>query len=256
MLALDNGTGLLSGYTAKMDAGNRRFALVVPTFNEAGNIGVVLERAVNALNRQSIPWQLLVVDDESSDGTHRIACEFAKSESRVRVLQRRAQRGLAGAITYGWSQTDAELLGVIDADLQHPPELLPDLLAELSSGFDIAIASRYVRPHSMDAWSPIRRAISRCSILLSTLVQKPVKVLDPMSGFFVLRRDCIAGMTFQQSGFKLLLEILSRGHIRSAVEVPFTFEPRQRGKSKANAITGVQYITLLYRLCLKGGVQK
>jgi dolichol-phosphate mannosyltransferase len=198
----------------------------------------------------------VVVDDESTDATRNIAAEIARSEPRIRVLERHEQRGLAGAITYGWRQTHADFLGVIDADLQHPPELLPALLAEVSSGFDVAIASRYVRPHSMDEWNPLRRAVSRLSILVSSPVQKPqLKIKDPLSGFFVLRRKCISGISFQQNGFKLLLEILARGQVHSVIEIPFTFQPRQQGKSKANAMTAWHYLALLYRLCFEHSAQ-
>ena len=220
--------------------GAHKFALVVPTLNEAGSIRTLLERVVAVLSNTTIPWEILVVDDDSRDGTADIALGFAQSDPRVRILVRHGKRGLAGAITYGWSQTDADLLGVIDADLQHPPEVLSALLGEVRDGADLAIASRYVRPHSMDKWNPLRRAVSRLSILVSRPVQKPeLTIKDPMSGFFVLRRRPISGISFQQTGFKLLLEILARGRINSAIEIPFTFEPREKGKSKANAMTAL-----------------
>jgi dolichol-phosphate mannosyltransferase len=162
------------------------------------------------------------------------------------------KRGLAGAITYGWARTEADLLGVIDADLQHPPELLPTLISKVTDGCDIAIASRYVLPHSIDGWSPLRAAISRMSLLASKPVQTPgLEVKDPMSGFFVLRRKCISGLDFQPPGFKLLLEILARGYVSSVTEVPFKFAPRRQGKSKANLMTAVHYLSLLRRLVFK-----
>jgi dolichol-phosphate mannosyltransferase len=139
----------------------------------------------------------------------------------VRLLVRTGQPRLAGAITYGWAHTDADLLGVIDADLQHPPEL-PTLISRVTNARDIAIASRYFQAHSIDGWSPLRAAISRMSFLASKPVQKPgLEVMDPMSGYFVLRRKCISVLDFQPSGFKLLLEILARGHISSVTDVSF-----------------------------------
>jgi dolichol-phosphate mannosyltransferase len=229
-----------------------KFALVVPTLNEAAKIEPLLERLVAAMSPSSVAWEILVVDDKSSDGTIDTVNRFAESESRVRLLVRGGQRGLAGAITYGWAHTEADLLGVIDADLQHPPELLPALISKVMDGCDIAIASRYVQAHSIDGWSPLRAAISRMSLLASKSVQKPaLEVKDPMSGFFVLQRKCISGLDFQSTGFKLLLEILARGHIRSMTEIPFKFAPRQQGKSKANLMTAVHYISLLWRLTFK-----
>ena len=120
-----------------MNSADQTFALVVPTINEVANIKVLLDRAVTALSRLPIPWEIIVVDDQSSDGTLDIVRRFAESESRVRLLVRAGQKGLAGAIAYGWAQTDADLLGVIDADLQHPPELLPTLINKVSDGCDI-----------------------------------------------------------------------------------------------------------------------
>lgn len=228
------------------------FALVIPTLNEAGNIKTVLQRAVGALSAADVPWEILVVDDDSSDGTPDIAREFASSEPRVRVISRQGKRGLAGAITYGWGQTEATVVGVIDADLQHPPELLPALINGIREGADIAIASRYLNPTSMEGWNPLRRIVSKVGVVVGKRVEAPgLRVKDPLSGFFVFRRECIAGLDFQEAGFKLLLEILARGRIRSAIEIPFKFAVRTRGKSKANAMTAIHYLLLLMRLSSK-----
>ena len=229
-----------------------RFALVVPTLNEAGNIRRVLEHAVEALSLLRSDWEIIVVDDNSADGTGDLVKAFAASDNRVRLATRVSQRGLAGAITHGWSQTNAELLGVIDADLQHPPEVLPSLLAAVHNGADIAIASRYVQPNSMDGWNPVRKALSRMGVLASTSVQRrELQVKDPLSGFFIVRRECIQGIEFQKTGFKLLLEILAKGRIKSVAEVPFQFASREHGSSKANAMTGVHYLSLLLKLSFK-----
>ena len=222
---------------------------MIPTLDEGRNISAVIDRTISVLSPITSPWEILVVDDESSDGTAAIVSEYAKSEPRVRVLVRRGERGLAGAITHGWAQSSAGLLGVMDADLQHPPELIPALINEISNGADIAIASRYIRPHSMDNWNPLRRLISRLGVLASKPVQRAaLSVKDPLSGFFVVRRKCADGLTFQQSGFKLLLEILAKGRIDSVSEVPFDFAVRQNGQSKAGLMTAVHYLILLFRL--------
>jgi len=234
----------------------QKFALVVPTLNEAENITTVLDRVTGAMSMIQVPWEVLVVDDDSDDSTGRKVLQYAESDRRVRLLVRRSQRGLAGAVSYGWAQTDADLLGVIDADLQHPPELLPTLINKVCEGFDVAVASRYLRPNSTQGWSLIRRVVSRLSIVATVRVQKSaVRVKDPMSGFFVLRRECIEGLSLQPTGFKVLLEILATGHVNSAVEVPFTFAPRHYGKSKANGMTALHYISLLYKLSRYVGPQ-
>src|SRR6266567_9005248 len=186
----------------------KKFALVVPTLNEAENIVTVLDRAREALSQLPLPWEILVVDDDSKDGTQEIVRRCSETHPGIRLVQRLAQKGLAGAITYGWKHTDADILGVMDADLQHPPELLPELVNRVCQGSDIAIASRYLHADSIEGWDLPRRLISRLSTLASKPVQRSgLRVRDPMSGFFVLRRECIEGIQFQSEGFKLLLEI-------------------------------------------------
>ena len=227
----------------------KKFALVVPTLNEAENIVIVLDRVREALSPLPLVWEILVVDDDSTDGTAEAVRRYAETHAVVQLLERQSQKGLAGAITYGWKHTDADIIGVMDADLQHPPELLPELVAKVCQGADIAIASRYLHADSMEAWSLPRRTISRLSILASQPVQRSkLRVRDPMSGFFVLRRECIGGLHFQTTGFKLLLEILAKGRIRSIAEIPFKFGTRSSGASKANGMTAVYYLGLLCRL--------
>jgi dolichol-phosphate mannosyltransferase len=164
---------------------------------------------------------------------------------------RKGQRGLAGAVIHGWANTDASLLGVIDGDLQHPPEVLPDLLNAVLKDNDIAIASRYATStkDSVSEWGKARLLISRASTLATgPLQRKNVRVKDPMSGFFIVRRACIEGIDLQPQGFKILLEILVKGRIQSAVEVPFRFATRQSGKSKADFKVALHYFTLLGKL--------
>jgi dolichol-phosphate mannosyltransferase len=226
-----------------------KFGLVIPTLNEEANIGALLERARSSLNGLQIDYELLVVDDDSADNTGAVVRECSTLDPRVRLLVRRGCRGLAGAVTYGWDHTDANLLGVIDADLQHPPELLSVLVTLIQEGHDMAIASRYCDGNGIAGWNPVRRAISQLSTWITVPLQKPgIRVKDPLSGFFVLRRTCIAGVPLQPEGFKLLLEILVRGDIRSVAEIPYHFGLRHGGRSKANLRVGLNYLQLLGRL--------
>src|SRR5436853_159327 len=107
---------------------NGQFALVIPTLNEAGNMPALLDRVQIALARVDLDYQLLIVDDDSQDGTADIVNEYSRRDPRIRLLVRKGARGLAGAVIYGWKHTDATFLGVMDADLQHPPETLPELV--------------------------------------------------------------------------------------------------------------------------------
>jgi len=224
-------------------------AVVVPTLNEAGNVNKLLSELTDALSETHYEYEIIVVDDGSTDGTVDRVRDWTKRDSRVRILSRAGERGLAGAVLYGWSQSRANLLGVIDADLQHPPELLPELLKAVEKA-DIAIASRYSRNNGIKGWNVLRAAVSRLSTLAASplISKKNLGVTDPMSGFFVIHRRCIEGLTFQTTGFKLLLEILVRGRIRTAREVAYNFGLRQAGRSKASATVAWHYLHLLGRL--------
>jgi len=225
-----------------------KLALVVPTLHEALNIEAVLERIRRSLDALGIDYELIVVDDDSRDGTDVIVKRIAAQDRRVRLLVRTGERGLSGAISYGWQNSSADVLGVIDADLQHPPEVLPDLWRGMDS-HDLAIASRYAAPGGMKDWNPVRRLLSRISTKLAVPVQKKsIRVRDPLSGFFLVRRSCLDGLVVQPHGFKILLEILVRGNVRSVAEVPFVFGERARGNSKAGLSTGLDYLYLLGKL--------
>jgi dolichol-phosphate mannosyltransferase len=227
----------------------RKFGLVVPTLNEAGNIPVLLDRINAALEPLPIQHEIIVVDDDSTDGTAEVANEYAAHDPRVRVFVRKGQKGLAGAVIHGWEHTDADVLGVIDADLQHPPEVLPSLLEPIMKGADISVASRYVNGNGVREWNRFRLFVSRCSTLATAPLQRNgVKVKDPLSGFFAVRRSCIDNLDLQPEGFKILLEILVKGRIQKAVEVPFRFGSRHSGESKASVKVALQYFTLLGKL--------
>lgn len=226
-----------------------QLALVVPTLREAGNIRVVLDRIRQSLDPVGIAYEILVVDDDSNDGTEAIVQEISRADPRVRLLIRKGERGLGGAVLYGWKHADAEVLGVIDADLQHPPELLPRLWAAVAAGSDVVLASRYAPQGGLENWHPARHLLSRMAIWLTYPLQKrEIYVQDPMAGFFMVRRSCLEGIELHNRGFKILLEILVRGKVRSVSEIPFTFGPRHAGTSKASIAVGLDYFSLLYRL--------
>jgi dolichol-phosphate mannosyltransferase len=148
-----------------------KLAIVIPTLREAENIRTVLNRIREALDPLHIPYELLVVDDNSRDGIDTIVQEVAKADSRVRLLIREHERGLGGAVLHGWKNTEAEVFGVIDADLQHPPELLPELW-KVEAGHDVVLASRYAPLGTLDHWHPARHLLSRTAIWLTYPLQK------------------------------------------------------------------------------------
>ena len=226
-----------------------KLALIIPTLCEAENIGGLLDHVRSVLDPLHIPYEILVVDDDSSDATGAVVSAIALQDPRVRLLVRKGERGLSGAILHGWKNTDAAILGVMDADLQHPPELLPKLIAAIAEGRDLAIGSRYTPGGDLGKWNPVRKLLSAVAVWATWPIQRPgVRAHDPMTGFFLLRRTCIDGIAFQKTGFKLLLEVLVRGRIRSVAEVPFAFGLRYRGASKANFKVAWGYALLLLKL--------
>ena len=227
----------------------QKLALVIPTLCEEGNVGALLCRVRTTLDPLDLNYEILVVDDDSRDGTAEIVTAIAREDSRVRLLVRKGQAGLSGAVLHGWRHTDAQILGVMDADLQHPPELLPELAHAIFSGHDLAIGSRYAPGGGLGQWNPARRLLSAAAVWMTLPIQRTgLRASDPMSGFFFVRRECLDGIPFQQAGFKLLLEILVCARIGSMREIPFAFGRRHRGASKANLKVACDYGRLLATL--------
>ncbi|MGA8529811.1 MAG: glycosyltransferase, partial [Acidobacteriaceae bacterium] len=142
-------------------------ALIIPTLREARNIRPLLCRVRTALDPCDLSYEVIVVDDDSGDGIDDAIAEIAATDSRIRLIVRRGERGLAGAVLRGWAETDAALLAVMDADLQHPPELLPHLWAELDAGADIVVGSRYASGGSLRGWTPLRHLISKIAVWMT-----------------------------------------------------------------------------------------
>lgn len=226
-----------------------KLALVIPTLCEEGSIGGLLVQVRSVLDPLNIPYEIVVSDDDSQDGTGAVVSAISEEDPRVRLVVRKGERGLSGAILFGWQHTDATILGVMDADGQHPPEILPKLVSAIYAGSDLVIGSRYTQGGGVGSWNPARRLVSMVAVWVTWPLQKNhLRVKDPMSGLFMVRRRCLPQTQFQKTGFKLLLDLLVRGNIESVTEVPFAFGLRSHGTSKANFKTAWDYGLLLARL--------
>ena len=219
--------------------------VVLPTYNEAENIRDIIERIISVLERAGIrSFEVLVVDDNSPDGTCLIVREMALRDSRIRCLLRRRNRGLSTAIMRGIHWARGKYVVVMDADFQHPPELVPALYKKaVQTGADIVVATRYARGGGVEGWSRRRLLMSRLANLTAhVLVPATRKTSDPMSGFFLVRKDRIRLETLKPRGYKILMEILARHPWLRVEEVPYVFRSRVRGKSKLGAKTVIDFL--------------
>jgi dolichol-phosphate mannosyltransferase len=226
------------------------FSLVIPTYKEAANINKIVEILSNLLGEGlNGDYELIVVDDDSPDGTWEVAQSLTQEYPNLRVMRRQHERGLSSAVVRGWQVARGRVLGVIDGDLQHPPHVLLQLLGAVDDGADLAVASRHLEDGGVSSWSFIRRFLSRGAQLLGLIILPGVlgRVSDPMSGYFLVRRSAIAGATLNPIGYKILLEVIGRGKIRKIAEVGYVFCERQEGESK---VTWKQYVDYIHHLIL------
>ena len=230
-----------------------RLSLVIPTYNEGENIEYIIQ-LLSLLLDAVLPnaYELIVVDDDSPDLTWKVALSLVSKYPQLRVMRRVEERGLSTAVIRGWQVARGEVLGVIDGDLQHPPELLLQLWAKMQRGADLAVASRHVENGGVSDWSIVRRFLSRGAQLIGLIVLPGVvgRVSDPMSGYFLVRRDCHAGKMLNPLGYKILIEVLGRGNISWIAEVGYVFQERQEGMSKVTWKQYVEYLRHLLKLRL------
>jgi dolichol-phosphate mannosyltransferase len=221
-------------------------AIVIPTFNEAANVPVIVAQLEAALLGHA--WEVIFVDDDSPDGTADVVRRIGRLHPHVRCIQRIGRRGLSSAVIEGVLSVNAPYVAVMDADLQHDESLLVPMLRLLESReTDVVIGSRYMEGGSVGDWSRARHAVSRIATVLSDLVVRS-KVSDPMSGFFMFRRDRFldAAHKLSGSGYKILLDLLaSAPEPLRVAELPYRFRPRVHGESKLDARVMVEHLGLL-----------
>jgi dolichol-phosphate mannosyltransferase len=221
-------------------------SVVVPTFNERDNVVTLFRKLETALGGAA--WEVIYVDDNSPDGTWDVVRALAREDSRVRCIRRIGRRGLAGACIEGILASSAPCAAVIDADLQHDETQLPKMLALLQSGeADLVVGSRYIEGGSATSFDRQRAGFS----MLATQVSKKllrVEMADPMSGFFMIRRDRFEQLAPQLSiqGFKILLDIVASAHGNLRVkEIPYTFGSRLHGESKLDSMVALDFLGLV-----------
>jgi len=221
-------------------------AVIVPTFNERDNISELVSRLEECLRGEA--WEVIFVDDDSTDGTAARIREIARQNPRVRCIQRIGRRGLSSACIEGMLATSSPYLAVIDGDCQHDETVLPRMLEVLKSGeADLVIGSRYAAGGGIGSWEASRARMSRFATRLSRAVIKH-DLSDPMSGFFALRREVLelAVRNLSAVGFKVLLDIIASSPMPPRVrELPYEFRNRHAGESKLDGQAVWAYLMLL-----------
>lgn len=223
-----------------------QLSVIVPTFNERDNVTTLFRRLDAAL--AGVVWEVIFVDDNSPDRTWDVVGDLARQDIRVRCIRRIGRRGLAGACIEGILASSAPFAAVIDADLQHDETQLPKMLSILRGGTaELVVGSRYIEGGSADSFNKQRAGASALATEVARRVLQ-VKVADPMSGFFMIRRDRFEQLAPQLStqGFKILLDIVAtaRGDLR-ITEIPYTFGSRQHGESKLDSMVALDFLGLV-----------
>lgn len=206
-------------------------SIVIPTYNERTRVGELIERISTVFRDHALAGEIIIVDDNSPDGTGAYVDSLSE-QFPVRVVHRPGKLGLGTAVVDGFAAARGNVLGVMDADLSHPPDVLPRMVSALNQWqADVVIASRYIPGGGTKNWPFVRRAMSRFACLLAWPL---TGASDATSGFFLIRRRAAENTRIKAGGFKICLELLVRGEVRTIVEVPYEFSDRAAGESKMN----------------------
>jgi len=225
-------------------------SLIVPTFQEAENIGLFLSRLCEILD-PVLPgsYEIVVVDDESPDGTLEIAAKVAAEHPQIRLVRRHGGRELATAVIRGWQVAQGRVLATINADFQHPPEMIAGMWNLIQSA-DLVVASRYCKGGGVGDWPLMRRLFSRGAQLLGMIILPQIfcRLTDPLSGCFMFQREVVNDVELNPLGYKSLIEVFARGRVKTIAEFPYQMRSRERGKSKATGARSFDFAVQLWRL--------
>lgn len=223
-----------------------KFSFVVPTYNEAEGIGRLIASLDDVFRANALDGEIVVVDDNSPDGTGKIVDELA-TRYPVRCLHRPGKLGLSSGVIDGWkfARPESDALGAMDADFSHDPNAIPAMVRALENGYDLAVGSRYVRGGGIRNW-PLRRKIT--SIVAIALAKPLTPLRDITSGFFLVRRGALEGVELDPIGFKIGLEVIAKARYKRAIEVPYVFTDRVAGTSKLNQGEIFNYLRQLRRI--------
>lgn len=219
-------------------------SIVIPTYNEIENLDKLIRKIHYMMKK--ISFEIIIVDDNSPDGTGRIAEELSNQNGFIRVIHRPQKLGLGSALIEGINLSNSQYIIILDADFQHSPEVLSKFLETNNLKNDIIIASRFINGAKNNGLNPWRTVVSRgAKILAKILLPKIRNISDPLSGFFMFRNKIIKNSNLTGKGWKILLEILNGAEYEKVVELPYVFKPRTKGKSKLKISDYIDYLTLI-----------
>jgi dolichol-phosphate mannosyltransferase len=213
--------------------------VIIPTFKEESNIAAIIREVDAVFSRNAIHGEILVVDDNSPDRTIGIVSELQKSTPHLNLVVRNEDHGLSQSVVEGFQKAQSDIFLVMDADLSHPPDHIPKMLAEIRAGNDIVIGSRYMEGGGIKKWPLKRRIISKGATFLGRLLFPEIR--DPVSGFFAVKKSVVEHAELKPRGYKILLEVLGKGSWKKAKEIPFEFVDRAVGSSKLGIRTIIDY---------------
>jgi dolichol-phosphate mannosyltransferase len=213
--------------------------VIIPTFKEEANIRNIITEVDAVFQKNALNGEILVVDDNSPDNTIAIVNELKKTMKNLNLLVRTSDHGLSQSVADGFLHACSDVFVVIDADMSHPPSLIPKMFEEIGAGCDVVIGSRYMEGGGIKKWPLKRRIISLGATFLGRLLVPDIT--DPVSGFFAIRKDVVTQAQLKPRGYKILLEVLGKGTWENDKEVPFEFSDREIGASKLKIRTIIEY---------------
>ena len=224
-------------------------SIVIPTYNEALGIEKLIAALTEVFRANNITGEIVIVDDNSPDGTGALVDSLA-TKYPVRCVHRAGKLGLSSAVIDGWATCTSPILGVMDADFSHDPNVVPQLVRAVNDGAcELAIGSRYITGGGITNWPWRRKITSRVAI---SLARPLTRVRDITSGFFFLKREIINGVKLDPIGFKIGLEVIAKGKYKSVKEIPYVFTDRTAGTSKLNSGEIVNYLKQLSKIYFGG----
>lgn len=220
-----------------------KISIIIPTLNERDNLKTLIPTIDKLVKPVHKTYEMVIVDDNSKDGTAVLLRQFERKYP-LKTIIRKNEKGLSGAVIEGFKQAKGTHFIVMDADLSHPPELLPSIINAIKGGAEVVLPSRYMRGGGVEKWPWDRRIISLGATGMARLL---TNASDPMSGYFALQKEVIAGVKLNPIGYKILLEILVKGKFdrRKTVQIPYIFQNRFKGTSKLSTKIYLEYVKQL-----------